>query len=94
MRKSTKISLVDYTLEEIFKDFVIFEGDKLIIKNCITPSFIYSIEKITGKTLNAVYRAVDETCPYCNHKLNYCLINILTILSLKHLIKLKHFIFY
>jgi hypothetical protein len=32
--------------------------------------FIYFIEEIFGKSLEVVYRDLDEICPFCNSKLN------------------------
>jgi len=66
----TRISLFHYTLEEIFKYFVLIEGDKLIIMNVISPLLIYSLEEVFGRSLEVVYRDVNEICPFCNSKLN------------------------
>jgi hypothetical protein len=70
MNIMTKISLIHYTLEEIFKYFVLIEGDKLIIKNVVSPLFVYCMEEIFERSLEVVYRDVDEICSFCNSKLN------------------------
>ena len=70
MSIKTRISLFNYTLEEIFKYFVLIGGDKLIILNVISPLLIYYLEEVFGRSLEVVYRDVNEICSFCNSKLN------------------------
>ena len=52
--RNRKISPVSGSVEEIFKDFVTFEGDKIILKPSVDLSFVDKLEEIVEKELEVV----------------------------------------
>jgi hypothetical protein len=65
-----RISLLDNSVEEIFKNFVIFDGDTLILKPSVDSIFIDYVEKIVGKEFKVLYIDFDVVCWDCNVELS------------------------
>jgi DNA repair exonuclease SbcCD ATPase subunit len=65
-----RISLVEYSVEELFKNYVDFDGDTVILKNFIEPYFIDTLEKMVGKEVEVLYVEPFRFCWECKIKMS------------------------
>jgi predicted nucleic acid-binding Zn-ribbon protein len=57
------------SVEDIFNDFVTFDGDTIILKPSVNPIFIDIVEKIVKKEVKVLYTTPNMICEFCNIKM-------------------------
>ena len=65
-----RISLFDNSVEKIFNNLVIFDGDVVILKPSVDLFFINSVEKMIGRKFKVLYTDYNPFCHDCNVKMS------------------------